>query len=156
MGTRHLLQAPDTVIAVVGATDRLAKYGSIIYRDLKAKGYRVMAVNPYRRTVDGDPCWPTLGDLPEPPTIVDFVVPPARTLEVLAECVPLGYRHVWIQPGAADEAVRAFVDSAGLDAVIGACIMVEASDHSHRTAWGAGRLRTPGPGRPGAVPPGWG
>jgi predicted CoA-binding protein len=123
---RDLLDSPDAVIAVVGATDHPDKFGSIIYRDLKANGYRVRAVNPYRSTVDGDPCWHTLRDLPEAPTIVDLVVPPARTLRVLEECAALGYRTVWIQPGAADDAVRVFAAAAGLDAIIDACIMVDA------------------------------
>ncbi len=33
-----LLSEGDPAIAVVGATDNPTKYGSIIYRDLKAKG----------------------------------------------------------------------------------------------------------------------
>jgi len=122
----ELLARPDAVIAVVGATDRPSKYGGIIYRDLKAKGYRVLAVNPYRDTVDGDPCWKSLADLPEPPTIVDVVVPPGRTLHVLDECAELGYSNVWIQPGAADDAVRRRAADLGLNALIDACIMVEA------------------------------
>lgn len=80
-----LLDGPDTVVAVVGATDHPAgvhreesargtgitaappgklKYGGIIYRDLRAKGVTVRAVNPYRDTVAGDPCWRSLADLP--------------------------------------------------------------------------------------------
>ena len=35
----------ETSIAVVGATDDLSKYGARIYRDLKAKGYRVFYVD---------------------------------------------------------------------------------------------------------------
>jgi len=120
----ELLEAPDAVIAVVGATDRPSKYGNIIYRDLKAKGYRVLAVNPFRSSVDGDPCWHSLADLPEAPTIVDIVVPPARTIEVLDQCAALGYHNVWIQPGAADDAVRERVAAMGLNALIDACIMV--------------------------------
>jgi len=116
----------DPVIAVVGATDHPGKYGGIIYRDLKEKGYRVLAVNPTRLKVDEDPCWPALADLPEPPTIVDIVVPPTRTLRVLAECTALGYRNVWVQPGAADEAVRDYVAASDLNALIDACIMVRA------------------------------
>jgi predicted CoA-binding protein len=134
MQTRHddapsfheLLSRPDAVIAVVGATDHPSKYGGIIYRDLKAKGYRVLAVNPYRETVDGDPCWKTLADLPEAPTIVDVVVPPGRTLALLEACAELGYRNVWIQPGAADDAVRSRAAELSLNALIDACIMVEA------------------------------
>ena len=34
-----LLNRDDTTIAVVGATDDPHKYGSVIYRDLKRKGF---------------------------------------------------------------------------------------------------------------------
>lgn len=119
-----LLADPATTIAVVGATDDPAKFGGRIYRDLKRKGFRVFAVNPGRDAVDGDPCYPSLAGLPEAPTIVNLVVPPAATLEVLHQCVDLGLRRVWIQPGAEDEAVAAFVAQAALVARIGDCIMV--------------------------------
>ncbi|MDX1692015.1 MAG: CoA-binding protein [Acidimicrobiia bacterium] len=121
-----LLDRPDTTVAVVGASDDLSKYGARIYRDLKSKGFRVFAVNPTRDTVDGDPCWPTLADLPEAPTIVDFVVPPRQTRRVLEECLELGYTNVWIQPGAEDEEVLSFLDQHGFNHLTNACIMVEA------------------------------
>lgn len=124
---RLLLRDPATTVAVVGATDTPGKYGGVIYRDLKAKGFRVFAVNPGRQTVDGDPCWRSLVDLPEAPTIVDIVVPPPVTLEVLEECLRLGYRTVWVQPGAADAAVRQYLAESDLDAVVDDCIMVRAS-----------------------------
>lgn len=119
-----LLADPATTVAVVGATDNRTKYGNEIYRDLRAKGYRVFAVNPGRPTVEGDPCWPNLGSLPEMPTIVNIVVPPDQTLAVLGEARDLGLRTVWVQPGAADEAVRRFVADEGFAALIDACIMV--------------------------------
>lgn len=114
-----------TTVAVVGATDAPGKYGGIIYRDLKRKGYRVFPVNPHRDTVDGDSCYPDLGDLPETPTIVNFVIPPAATLEGLRRCLDLGLTRVWIQPGAADPEVRKFVDNNEFVAIIDACIMIE-------------------------------
>jgi hypothetical protein len=126
MTLADLLDRPDTTIAVVGATENPHKYGNIIYHDLKSKGFTVFAVNPYRDQVDGDPCWRSLASLPEPPTIVDIVVPPARTLDTLRECVDLGLRNVWIQPGAADATVRDFVAEHDLDALVDACIMVRA------------------------------
>lgn len=120
-----LLSDPATTIAVVGATDDPAKFGGRIYRDLKRKGFRVFAVNPGRDTVDGDPCYPSLADLPEAPTIVNLVVPPAVTLQVLQQCVALGLRRVWVQPGAEDPEAAAFAAQAGLMARIGDCIMVK-------------------------------
>ena len=86
-----LLSQPGVTIAVIGATDHVGKYGGIVYRDLKRKGYRVFAVNPYRDSVDGDPCWKSVLDLPETPTIADFVIPAKRGLAVLDECEQRGW-----------------------------------------------------------------
>lgn len=120
------LDLPDPLIAVVGATDHPGKYGGAIYRDLKAKGYRVVAVNPLRESVDGDPCYHTLMDLDEVPDIVNIVVPPARTMRVVEQAAALGDTAVWIQPGAADAAVRKRVKELGLVSLIDACIMIRA------------------------------
>ncbi|MEN8041861.1 MAG: CoA-binding protein [Actinomycetota bacterium] len=120
------LDLPDPLIAVVGATDIPGKYGGKIYRDLKAKGYRVAAVNPGRSTVDGDVSYKSLDDLPEVPDIVNVVVPPPRTLRVLDKVAEFDDAAVWIQPGAADDAVRRRVEELGIPALIDACIMVQA------------------------------
>jgi hypothetical protein len=120
------LELPDPLIAVVGATDSQGKYGGMIYRDLKAKGYRVVAVNPLRETVDGDEAFKSVSDIPETPDIINVVVPPARTMRVLEQAAALDDVAVWIQPGAADADVRERVAELGIPALIDACIMVEA------------------------------
>jgi hypothetical protein len=122
-----LLSQPGVTIAVIGATDRPGKYGGIIYRDLKRKGYRVFGVNPYRETVDGDPCWKTVLELPETPTIADFVIPAKRGLEVLDECEQAGIRNIWLQPGAESAQLMQHLDSGPFDWLAHACIMVRAS-----------------------------
>lgn len=120
------LNLPDPLIAIVGATDAPGKYGGIIYRDLKAKGYRVVAVNPSRPTVDGDPTVASLSEMTERPDIVNVVVPPRRTLALLDEIAEIDDAAVWIQPGASDGAVRTRVAELGIPALIDACIMVQA------------------------------
>lgn len=122
----ELLRDPTTTVAVVGATDAAFKYGSTIYRDLKRKGFEVFPVNPIRDTVDGDEAYPDLAALPKQPTIVNIVVPPRQTLRVVQKMVELGWDNVWIQPGAADDAVRDFVADNEMNALIDACIMVQA------------------------------
>jgi predicted CoA-binding protein len=117
---------PDSTIAVVGANDDPGKYGSVIYRDLKRKGFTVYAVNHRRETVDGDRAYATLADLPAEPTIVNFVVPPEVSLTVLADAKALGYNLVWLQPGSSSAAVREYVLSNGFEHLIDACIMVYA------------------------------
>lgn len=120
----RLLDDPATTVAVVGATDDRHKYGSVIYRDLKSKGFTVFPVNPNRATVDGDRVYASLADLPEAPTIVNIVVPPLETLAVLEDAERLGFMNVWVQPGAEDDAVLEFLATRDFDALVGACIMV--------------------------------
>ncbi len=119
-----LLQEPGTTIAVVGATDNSAKYGSVIYRDLKRKGFTVWPVNPNRATVDGDTAYPTLADLPERPTIVNVVVPARIGLEVVAAAAELGLDNVWLQPGAESPRLVAALQDGGFNYLAHACIMV--------------------------------
>lgn len=121
-----LLSQPGTSIAVIGATDHPTKYGGIIYRDMKGKGFPVFAVNPYRDTVDGDPCWPTVKDLPETPTIAVFVIPARRGLKVLEECAEAGIRNIWIQPGAFSPELEEALEAGDFDWLANACVMVRA------------------------------
>ena len=119
-----LLSHPAAIIAVVGATDDPTKYGSVIYQDLKNKGYRVFPVNPGRDTVVGDQAYPDIMSLPEPPTIVNFVVPPDVTLRVLAQCLEAGLMNVWLQPGAESPEVMRYIQEHGFSYLANACIMV--------------------------------
>jgi hypothetical protein len=120
-----LLDEPGTTIALVGATDNRSKYGHTIFLDLKRKGYRVYPVNPRRDTVQGEKAYSKLADIPEPPTIVNFVIPPRFTLHVLKQCLELGLMNVFIQPGAESPEVMEFVQENGFNYLANACIMVE-------------------------------
>lgn len=126
-----LLQDDATTIAVVGATDNPAKYGSVIYRDLKRKGFTVWPVNNHRTTVDGDRAYASLADLPELPTIVNIVVPPDQTMSVLREAEELALRNVWVQPGAESGEVMEYLADGGFTYLANACIMTRSR---HRSA----------------------
>ncbi|MDH3539137.1 MAG: CoA-binding protein [Acidimicrobiia bacterium] len=121
----QLLDEPGARIALVGATDNRSKYGHTIYHDLKRKGYTVIPVNPQRATVDGDRAYAKLADIPEPPTIVNFVIPPRFTLHVLRQCLELGLMNVWLQPGAESPQVMEFIQENGFNYLANACIMVQ-------------------------------
>jgi len=125
-----LLNEGDPVIAIVGATENPEKYGNRIYRDLKGKGFRVYPVNPTKDTIDGDTVYADLGDLPETPDIVNFVVPPPRTLRILQRAKELGLMNAWIQPGAEDEDVLDYLADNDFDYLANVCIMVQSRRHS--------------------------
>ncbi len=122
---RSLLDSPDTSFAVVGATDTPGKYGGRIYRDLKRKGFRVFAINPNRSTVDGDPAWPNLSDLPETPSMAVMVVHAEDGIAVLEDAAAAGVNNIWVQPGAFSRELGKALDEGGFNWLYDACVMVE-------------------------------
>ncbi|KAJ7241429.1 NAD-P-binding protein [Mycena rebaudengoi] len=97
------LSAPS--FAVVGASNNEAKFGTIVFKTLLAHGADVFSA-----ASQGIPCLPSLADLPDPShTSVSIVTPPSVTLEILKQAAALGIFAVWLQPGAEDAAVRAFI-----------------------------------------------
>jgi predicted CoA-binding protein len=120
-----LLEKPDTTVAIVGATDDPAKYGYVIYRDLKRKGFSIFPVNRNRETVDGDEAFKQLADIPKAPTVVNIVVPPEATEQVLQQCLELGLMNVWLQPGTESAANLTFLQKHPFNYLANACIMVQ-------------------------------
>ncbi len=121
----ELLNEADVTIAIVGANNNPSKYGNVIYRDLKRKGYKIFPVNPGSPEIDGDKAYASLSQLPLKPTIVNFVTPPAATRKVLEECIQLGLKNVWLQPGSESPEVMEFIQQNDFNYLANACIMIE-------------------------------
>jgi predicted CoA-binding protein len=113
------------VFAVVGASRDHRKYGHQVYRDLRTAGYNVYPVNPNADEILGDRCYPSLESLPEMPQVVDLVVPPKVTDQVVKVCKKLGIRKVWMQPGSESETAIKFCKENNIEVVYGVCVMVE-------------------------------
>ena len=115
----------ENVFGVVGASRDPEKYGHKVYRDLLNAGYRVYCVNPNADEVLGNKCFPNLKVLPVKPDVVDIVVPPEITKQIVKICKKLGITKVWMQPGSESEAAIRFCEENGMDVVHGVCVMVE-------------------------------
>jgi len=111
-------------LAVAGASRSTNKFGSIVYRDLKSKAYRVFAVNPHADMIDGDPAYPDLEHLPEKVGGLVLIVPPAVTETMVRQAAQAGIRRVWMQPGAESAAAVAFCQENGISVIEGECIMM--------------------------------
>lgn len=113
------------IIAVVGASTNPEKYGYKVYKDLKEAGYKVYPVNPNASEILGDKCYPNLKSLPIKPDVVNTVVPPKITEEIVKECKKIGIKKIWMQPGSESEEAINFCNKNGIDVIYGVCIMIE-------------------------------
>jgi predicted CoA-binding protein len=117
------------VWAVVGASQDRRKFGNRIYHNLRGAGYTVYPVNPKGGELDGEVVYPSLAALPETPQVVDLVVPPQASEQVVVEAHQLGISRVWMQPGAESQTAIDYCHKHGIQVVHHACAMV------HRRRW---------------------
>ena len=110
--------------AVVGASSNPEKYGYTITKNLLDRGYTVYPVNPRLDQLHGVKCYKSLADIPVKVDVVDMVVPPKITEEVVKECLKLGLKRVWMQPGSESEAAVEFCNKNGIKVIHGACVMM--------------------------------
>ncbi|MFX0067528.1 MAG: CoA-binding protein [Promethearchaeota archaeon] len=113
------------VYAVIGVSRDPEKYGHRVYKDLRSARYKVYPINPKINEVLGDKVYPNLESLPEKPDVVDVVVPPKITEEIVKTCKQLGITKVWLQPGSESDSAIEFCQENGIDVVYGVCVMKE-------------------------------
>ena len=120
---KEFVQQP--IWAVVGYSENRRKYGHLILHDLKQAGYVVFPVNKRGGLMDDMTVYRSVRDLPVAPGVVDLVVPPLQTLEVVRDCHAAGLNRVWMQPGAESEEALEFCREHSIKVVYHACAMVE-------------------------------
>ena len=128
----------EKTLAIVGVS-RKRGFGKQLFSHLKRKGYKVLAVNAQADSIDGEPCYRGLDNLPEPVGGVVTVVPPAETEKVVEDCGRLGIRRVWMQQGSESKAAVERCRALGISAVAGECLIMHTNPgfpHSiHRLIW---------------------
>ena len=116
--------AQAAVIAVVGYSDDPSRPSYQIGSFLRDVGYTVYAVNPTLTSIDGEPVYASLADVPEPIDIVDVFRRSEFLSGVVDEAVAVGAKVVWAQLGVADAQAGAKGEAAGVAVVQNNCIKV--------------------------------
>jgi predicted CoA-binding protein len=135
-------------LAVVGASDDPRNFGRTIYRELRTRGYRPVAVNPAAETVEGDRCYPDLASVPGQLDGAIVMVARDRAAQVVRDCAARGVPRVWLFRGiggtgaVSDEALAAAAEL-GIDVVAGACplMFLEPVDWVHRVHRAVRRMK---------------
>lgn len=113
------------VWAVVGGVHNRDKFAYKIYNFLKAKGYKVYAVDPSGEMVDSDVSYKTLGEVPEKIDAVDMVINPVKGEAFVDEAKKLNIDNIWFQPGAEKPELIDKAKNYGMNVVHNHCVMVE-------------------------------
>lgn len=126
MNTRQEMQGfvEQKTLAVVGMSRAPQSFSAIASKELRAKGYRLLPVNPSASEILGEKCYPSLSALPEKVGGALFLTPPAATEKAVREAVEAGVQHLWIQQGAESQEALAYCREKNVSAVSGHCILM--------------------------------
>ena len=127
-------------LAIVGVSRKSSKFGNVIYKEWKKKGFNVYGVNPKLENIDGDKCFPSLRELKGKVEGIVNVVSKSQTKEVVMEANEIGIKNIWMQQGSESEEAIKYCQANGINEVHKECILMFAdpvnSIHSvHRWIW---------------------
>lgn len=118
-------------VAVIGASSDRHKFGNKALRAFRDQGYRVLAINPNEREVEGMATYASVLDVPERIDMATFYVPPGIGEQVIAEVAQKGIGEVWLNPGAESDALVARARALGLQPIL-ACSIVAIGENPSR------------------------
>ena len=127
-------------LAVVGVSRKGSKFGNMIYKELKKKGYNTFGVNPKLDTIDGDKCYNSLKELEGKVNGVVNVVSPSNTKSVVEDANAIGIKNIWMQQGSESKEAIEYCKENGINEIHKECILMFAepvkSIHGfHRWIW---------------------
>lgn len=123
-GIRRILEN-HRVIAMVGLSPKEDRPSNVVARYLMALGYTVIPVNPGQRDILGQPCYPSLTDIPVKVDMVDVFRNSADVPPVAAAAIAIGAKSLWLQLGVINQEAAEAAAAAGLDVVIDRCPKIE-------------------------------
>jgi len=127
-------------LALAGASRSGKKFGNVLLRELKARGYEVVPVHPVAAELEGLACSRSLAQLATPVEGLVVVTPPAEAARLVAEAADAGIPRVWLQQGAGSEEAVRTARERGVSLVHGHCLLMFLSGAGgihrlHRGLW---------------------
>lgn len=118
-------ERPGTpTVAILGASVDRTKFGNKSLRAHRERGYAVYPVNPKGGTIEGEPVFRTLAEIPVALDRISVYLPPNVALGLLDEIVAKGCRELWLNPGSESPGLVAAARARGLN-VIADCSIVQ-------------------------------
>ena len=107
---------------VVGVTEKKDRFGYKIWRKLKEHDYVAYGVSPNYEELEGEKIYATLSELPEEVDVIDMVVSPKISMNILDEAKASNIEYIFFQPGSYNDKVVEKASALGFKYLIDDCI----------------------------------
>lgn len=123
-GIRRVL-TENRNIAVVGLSANVHRPSHFATKYMMEHGYHIIPVNPAYDEVLGQPCYPSLQDIPSPIDMVNVFRKPEDVLPIVDDAIAIGAKTLWLQLGVVNPEAVERAEAAGLDVVMDRCVKIE-------------------------------
>ena len=126
--------APDSVttmlethktLVVVGLSSKSSRPSNGVAAYMKARGYRIIPVNPNETSVLGEKAYASLENVPEPLEIVVIFRRREFVPAIVKSAIRKGAKVIWMQEGVVHEEAARRARRAGIEVVQDRCILKE-------------------------------
>lgn len=133
---RDILRDVKT-IAMVGASPNWNRPSFFAMKYLKAKGYRVIPVNPREagNEILGETVYASLKEIPHPIDMVDCFRNSDAIPPIAEEAIEVGAKVLWLQLGVRHDEAAARAEDAGVRVVMDRCPKIEYGRMSGEIGW---------------------
>jgi uncharacterized protein len=134
LAIQRVLHTAST-IAVVGLSGNELRASNFVGYYLKRHGYRVIPVNPRETEILGEPCYPSLPDVPVPVDVVNVFRAPDALPQIAREAVKIHAATLWCQFGVINEEGGRIAEDGGVTVIMDRCLKVEHARYLGRMHW---------------------
>jgi predicted CoA-binding protein len=97
----------DKKLAIAGVSHNPKKFGHILFKTAKEKGYSVTPINPRGGLIDGVQCVESVSKINDEIHNLLIATHKKDTAKVMEEAIAKGIRNIWIQNGCeSEEAIK--------------------------------------------------
>jgi predicted CoA-binding protein len=111
-------------MAFAGASRNPEKFGAIVFKELKSRGFDLVPIHPEANMILNVPCRRQIQELPTDVENLYIVTPSANTLSLLKASVGTHIKKVWIQQSSETEEALAFARQNNLIVISKKCILM--------------------------------
>lgn len=114
----------DKKFAIAGVSTNEKKFGYVVFKELRDKGFDICPINPKVNEIDGVKCYPSVNDIPESYDKLFIVTPKDTTDIILKEASEKGIKQVWIQQMANTKESSSIARNLGIELIEKECIFM--------------------------------
>jgi len=116
----------DKKVAIAGVSHNPKKFGYILFKTAKEKGYSVVPVNPKGGSIDGVACLESVTKLGSDYHNLVITTHKRDTKKVVEDAIARGIRNIWIQNGCETEEAINLARENNINLISKACFLMYA------------------------------